>query len=208
MDHSIISIQRYPEDLNEVLKYLKKDEEMFLYTNLICEFKINQKDLKTSQFHSALDDKKNIILFSKQEGITKNDIIKKFEQYPMCHITFFQDTLELDDSDFILDFMHSAAMLEKAILTTLESGNNDCDFYPYIGGEFIVKLGNNNYTQSFRGLIQMENKILLLMNQKNKSLIKVNDVFKLMQKYNMDCHYYECGEPNLSYFSKQSSFKN
>ena len=173
MDHSIISIQRYPEDLNEVLKYLKKDEEMFLYTNLICE------------------------------GITKNDIIKKFEQYPMCHITFFQDTLELDDSDFILDFMHSATMLEKAILTTLESGNNDCDFYPYIGGEFIVKLGNNNYTQSFRGLIQMENKILLLMNQKNKSLIKVNDVFKLMQKYNMDCHYYECGEPNLSYFSKQ-----
>ena len=112
MEQNIWALEKYPEDLHHVLKSLKKHQGFNLYTNLLCEFKLGNKSFKTSQFHTALETKEGIILFSKDEALTKKDILNEFKGLN-CHITTLEDELELDDSDFTLDFVHSIKMLEK-----------------------------------------------------------------------------------------------
>ena len=201
MEQNIWTLEKYPDELNHVFKLVKNNQNFELYTNLLGELKVGNKLFKTSQFHTALEIKDGYILFSKDDLVTKKDILSKFSKLNF-HINYLADELELDDSDFTLDFIHTIKKLEQNIINSLEMGNNDCDFYPYIGGEFSLKL-NKKISQQYRGLIQINDKLLLLMNQKGLPQISLDDVFKLMKKYNMDCHYYECGEPNLSHLSKR-----
>lgn len=222
MDRSnldVWAVQKYPDELNKALATLVKPDEMILYTDLFCDFQIGKTRVETKQFHTALESKANdvLILFADDPKVSREELQNYLKQYHTCHTVSFLGNSETkyQNEDSIIWLARDVSVLEDAVLDTLENGTNDCDFYPYVGGHCDLKYSTNDYEsyflidgRKFRGVLQMGDKLVLLIQQNQHENVTVDQVFRLMQKYNMDCHYYECGEPDLSLLAKQPSHKS
>lgn len=223
MDRSnldVYAIQKYPEELSILKEVLQKEDDLILYTDLFCDFQIGNKNIETKQFNAALESKANdaLILFQTTDEVSLADIEAYLSNYFKYHKVSFLGEDISTKSDDIKPFIWLArnqSVLEEAIYDTLKQGSNDCDFYPYVGGKCDLKYCTNDYQtyylvdgRTFRGVLKMGDKLVLLTRQNELENVTVDQVFRLMQKYNMDCHYYECGEPDLSYFERKTSKVN
>ena len=181
------------EDLKGVLAKINKDN-LILYKDLDCQIRIGKRIIHSKEFDTLLQSGEDVFVLVKSDKLTDGMIRDILKNYP-CHVVSLLNDFDFVDNNFGL--VYSLANLESNIINTLQNGNNDCDFYPYIGGDIVVKANEKVVVKyDYRGLIMMGDKILFLMSQRLPQ-VNVDEIFKLMVKYNMDCHYFECGEPNL-----------
>lgn len=172
------AIQYYPEELYTALNQIDKGMSI-IYSNLICNFKIGNQQVKTRQFDTALYNEESDILIMLMRGgkATKKDIIEYLDRNDKeyAEVSFAKEIEEYKDGNDIdeLWFAREEYVLRDAIDDSLQKGNNSCDYYPVLEGNLSLEYMSNQEQRYaidgrlFKGLIKLDDKIVLIINQPN-----------------------------------------
>ena len=194
------AIQYYPEELLTALTQIKEGMNI-IYSNLTCAFRIGSKDIKTRQFDTILYNEESDILIMLMRGgqAKKEDMIKYFEDNNKQYTEVsFAPTIEYyRDSDSIpeLWFAREEYVIKDALNDSKIKGINYLEYYPNVIGNinlgYITNSNNSNISidgRSIKGLIKLEDKIVLIINQENnkdKNLDFIN-IISIIRENNME----------------------
>ena len=194
------AIQYYPEELLTALTQIKEGMNI-IYSNLTCAFRIGSKDIKTRQFDTILYNEESDILIMLMRGgqAKKEDMIKYLEDNNKQYTEVsFAPTIEYyRDSDSIpeLWFAREEYVIKDALNDSKIKGINYLEYYPNVIGNinlgYITNSNNSNISidgRSIKGLIKLEDKIVLIINQENnkdKNLDFIN-IISIIRENNME----------------------
>ena len=194
------AIQYYPEELLTALTQIKEGMNI-IYSNLTCAFRIGSKDIKTRQFDTILyNEESDILIMLMRGGVAKKEDIIKFledNNKPYSEVTFSPSVIEYNDKDSIpeLWFAREEYVIKDALNDSKIKGINYLEYYPNVIGNinlgYITNSNNSNISidgRSIKGLIKLEDKIVLIINQENnkdKNLDFIN-IISIIRENNME----------------------
>ena len=194
------AIQYYPEELLTALTQIKEGMNI-IYSNLTCAFRIGSKEIRTRQFDTILYNEESDILIMLMRGgqAKKEDMIKYLEDNNKQYTEVsFAPTIEYyRDSDSIpeLWFASEEYVIKDALNDSKIKGINYLEYYPNVIGNinlgYITNSNNSNISidgRSIKGLIKLEDKIVLIINQENnkdKNLDFIN-IISIIRENNME----------------------
>lgn len=194
----IWAIQYYPEELITALKQIK-DGMNIIYSNMTCSFKISNINIDSRQFDTILyNEESDILIMLMRGGVAKKEDIIKFledNNKPYSEVTFSPSVIEYNDKDIIpeLWFAREEYVLNDALDDSLSKGVNYLEYYPNVLSSLnLGYITNNNSNisvdgRTFKGLIKLEDKVILIVNQENnkEKNMNFNDIISIVKKHNM-----------------------
>ena len=194
------AIQYYPEELLTALTQIKEGMNI-IYSNLTCAFRIGSKEIKTRQFDTILYNEESDILIMLMRGgqAKKEDMIKYLEDNNKQYTEVsFAPTIEYyRDSDSIpeLWFAREEYVIKDALNDSKIKGINYLEYYPNVIGNinlgYITNSNNSNISidgRSIKGLIKLEDKIVLIINQENNKdkNLDFRSIISIIRENNME----------------------
>lgn len=201
--NSNLDIWAVQEDGSEIFTALDqiKSGVSIIYDNCVCNMSIGSNVIHCREFNTVIYNEESdvIILVMKTSSATKEDAIRYLSEknLPFVEVTFMEQEDRNDELDVpIIWFAREAYVLEDAIKDSVEKGEQSCTYYPIIKGDLKLNYINNNFAPEqvdgrlFRGLISFEDKIILLVSQKenvdengNSRNVTKDAVLELLDKY-------------------------
>ena len=172
------AIQYYPEELYNALNNIN-DGLNIIYSNVKSDLYIGKEKVKSRQFDTILyNEESDILIMLARAGIAnKEDVIKYLDSNGKRYVEIDFDYRIFDYKEKYnvpeIWFSRERYVLEDAIQDSLNKGITKAKFYPCIKSE--LKLGFlsryhkyiNLDSINFKGLLQLEDKIVLIVNEKN-----------------------------------------
>lgn len=188
------AVQNQKEDFETALKNIKPTSRgNILYSNCVTRFCIGDQRIKSKEFDTALVSPENdaLILFMRNGIATVNDVRNYLNKKKIrYHEVAFKEPLvkpHLEKSPSKeLWFAREKYVLEDAIEDSKIQGNDTCTYYPKVKG--LLQLGYLTETDEFievegrklHGLIEFPDKIVAVINQRNKRNMKELEVYETL----------------------------
>ncbi len=213
---NVWAIQHNPEELEKALKQIKKGFN-YIYSNCIFTIQLGNQEIKSRQFDTFLYNRKSdsLIMLMRNGLVNKEDIIKYLTLHNRVfgEITFTNlEDINYEDSNELpeLYFVREKKMVVEAIKDSLKKGNNYCEYYPNLIGRFYLNYLTKDLNKIdidgrlIKGLIQLGDKIILLINQvynmdKNGNSRNMNntEIISLLNELNVKTNVFYNEEPKL-----------
>lgn len=223
----IWAIQYYPEELINAINKINGGLNI-IYSNVKCDLTIGSEKVISRQFDTILyNEESDILIMLSRDGLVKKeDMIKYLENNNKRYIeiSFNYEIFDYKEKDNVpeLWFAREKYVLEEALQDSLNKDIDTCKFYPYISSKLKLGFLSKNYDYLnldkiyFKGLIKLEDKIILIMNQKNNIDEFKNSrnmgLFKVLEtldRFGIECKLYDDKETNIYQrnFSKKLSLR-
>jgi hypothetical protein len=191
------AIQYGPQELETALSNLKVLGNTILYTNALCSFKIGNMNISSRQFDTFLYSEENDLLVMLMRGgrVTADDIRKYLENHNIYYnevvltpsVTKYEDNYKMPE----LWIAREKCVVDDALHDSIKKGvKRECGYYPNLYGSLNLSyLTNSNDITNidgrlFKGLIYLEDKLILLVNQNDKRNVRPLDVFESLKRTN------------------------
>lgn len=206
------AIQTLPSELKTALDNLKTDKDIILFTNLLSKFNLGGQEITSRQFDTILYSEENDTLVMLMRGgeATSDDIRAYLDQKGfMYHEVSFSKPAEIhkdDESIPELWFAREEYVVDDAFADSVtRTENRNFDYFPFLEGslslgyttnvekEDLSYLGKEQEEEFpvegrlFRGLIRLEDKLILLISQGEKRNVTAQTVNKVATKYGFTC---------------------
>jgi hypothetical protein len=199
------AIQYYPDELATALKQIREGFNI-VYSNCVCDIRIGSQEITTRQFDTFLYNEESEVLIMLMRGgkASKEDIIKYLEanNKPYGEVTFAHLKDEFQDGDDLpeLWFAREEYVLKDALDDSKSKGVTSCIYYPLAFGQ--MDLGYltssdkkvNVDGRLFGGVVQLDDKVVLIIEQENNVDSKGNNrnmtpkkVLGLLERMDVQC---------------------
>ena len=213
---NVYAIQNNPEELKKALEQLKKGFN-YIYSNCMFCIQLGKQEIKSKQFDTFLYNQKSdaLIMLMRNGLVNKEDIIKylKLNNKAFAEITFipledinYKNTKKIPE----LYFAREKIKVLEALKESIEKGNNYCKYYPELIGRFYLNyITIDSKTididgRLIKGLLQLDDKIILLINQVynidsngNSRNMNNTEIMSLLNELDMKTSIYYNEEPKL-----------
>lgn len=196
---SNLDIWAVQEDETEIQTALEqiKDGLSIIYDKVTCEMMIGSNNVQNRLFDLFLynEESDTFIMVMKGSKASKEDMITYLEEHNLKYVevTFLDDDIDnISDEKEKVDvpelwFARDTYVVEDAIDSSIERGVSTATIMPNVMGDLALFYTNNyGHTEvvdgrMFKGLVSLSDKIVMLVNQGNKSKnIKLEDLEKIM----------------------------
>lgn len=198
------AIQNDPEELEVALDKLTKPATNILYTNCISKLSIGG-ELFAIEFDTVLqcDENDVLILIMRGSGITKEDLVKKLEERNIPYSEVVFSNYEYKDYKEKLKeiwFARDASVLKEALTDSKKKENDVARYNPVIKGKLSLKHPGRPYLKEeceeikpiitfkripIRGVIETEDKIILIINNLEDYNIYYKQALKVLSETGM-----------------------
>lgn len=190
------AIQYNGDELYEALENIKSDNDIILYSNLVCKFKIGDSEI-TRQFSCSLVSEENdiLIIIMRDGNVSKTDIVdylnKKNMKYTEVDFAPVCDDYQDEQENIIIWTIGEYNVLKDA-LDSHKDEDLECIYYPFIPS--VLNLGYyTNHDNAFydvegrlfQGALQMGDDLLLFISQNDNRNLTPDDIIPLLNKYNV-----------------------
>lgn len=196
---SNLDIWAVQEDETEIQTALEqiKGGLSIIYDKVTCEMMIGSNNVQNRLFDLFLynEESDTFIMVMKGSKASKEDMITYLEEHNLKYVevTFLDDDIDnISDEKEKVDvpelwFARDTYVVEDAIDSSIERGVSTATIMPNVMGDLALFYTNNyGHTEvvdgrMFKGLVSLSDKIVMLVNQGNKSKnIKLEDLEKIM----------------------------
>lgn len=214
----IWAVQSDPEEVITALDNIKTDNDIILYTNVICNFKIGNDNITSRQFDTFLYSEENDILVLLMRGgkASAADIREYLDNKHLKYneIVFAPSIRGYEDeyNGPEIWFAREKYVLEDAIKDSIEkSSKKECEFYPFLPANldlgYLTNSKSDNYSvegRLFRGVVKFEDKIILLVSQNDTRNVTASEVNEVLKEYGIECVVLDNSDFDLSKSLKSS----
>lgn len=201
----IWAIQYYPECLETALDNIKDKSKVFLLRNCMCNFSIGANQIATRQFDTALysEDSDLLVMLMKDGKVTDTDIIQYLKKKNIEYLEkdFGVDNANYQDGDNIPEvwFIREEYVLEDALQESRKRKINTARFYNQTKSILILsdKKGKELLRIEGKGLIQLEDKIGIIVNHGFKRNMSEEDVERCIINNQIGCEKIEETSPDI-----------
>ena len=199
-----IKVQLIENDRKELTNILSQINSGFsiIYSNSKINIKIGNHEVNT-EYKTILYNEKNntLIILSNNSMFDSVDLINYLEDNNLLYgeITFKKSDEVLDDKICSnIHIVNSKKELEKILLSNKDNNYNACLFYPFLNCKFHLRYESiydelyDIFIQQYNGLIQFENK-LILINDK----ICIKSILNLLNNKDIIVDLITDQEPNI-----------
>lgn len=193
----IWAVQKNPNEIITALNNVKDSDDNYLYTNCLCNLEIGNSVIY-AYFDTAFSSIKNdiLILLMRNGYVESEDLKKLLDSKSITYKEIVSDTYQDDyrrkDTLKEIWFAREKNVLEDALISSKSNNINTCTYYPKVNSK--LRLGT--YKQGERrpvvfeqtkieGMIELEDKIVLLINEKDPKNITMRDIFNLTENLNI-----------------------
>lgn len=172
------AIQSDKSEMYTALDQIKTDGDVIIYTNLVCEFTIGNKIVKSREFDTIVVSDQNDFLgmFMRKGPVTKQDICDYLDSKGIKYteITFAPSISDFNDDNLIMPIWMAREpyVLEDALNDSIECGDTNFDYYPELPSDielgYLTNEARARYSvdgRVFMGALISSNKIILLVSQ-------------------------------------------
>lgn len=188
----IWAIQNVKEEINDALENVTSSSTNILFRNCLCTFKIEETDINVlfdTMFYA--EDSDTLILLMRGGALSSAELIAELDKR-----NIFYNEVKFDDNDFTYEADHNAKqiwfarekyVLDDALKDSKENGFNKCVYYPNVTGnltmEYLTSTLNTEKVdgRDFKGLLELEDKLILLVNQNDKRNLDMRGVFQVTE---------------------------
>ncbi len=206
------AIQSLPSELKTALDNIKTDNDIIIFTNVLSNFNLGGEKIVSRQFDTFLYSEENDILLMLMRGgeVIANDIRSYLDNKGFVyHEVSFAPISEKHEDDKTIPelwFAREEYVVDDAFADSISRTNNrGFDYFPFLEGSLSlgyttdVESDDLNYLDEdkeaefqvdgrlFRGLIRLEDKLILLINQGDKRNVTAESVNKIAKKYGFSC---------------------
>ena len=196
----VYSIQHYPKELYKALDNIKKGISI-IYSNTLSRLLVgNHKIYNTNYSIVVSNEKSDILILISNKDITKDDIIDYLEKKKKKYVEVTFSPITYTDHDDLPEIWYARDInvLEEAIRDSINRGNFNAIFYPYVYVQLNLGFKNKkNDTVEIdgrlcKGVIKFNDKTIILINQKdnideferNKN-VTIDQALYMFKKYNI-----------------------
>ena len=193
------AIQNVKEEINDALENVTSSSTNILFRNCLCTFKIEETDINVlfdTMFYAEESD--TLIIVMRDGALTVEELKEELDKKEL-----FYHEVEFDDNDFTYQadynakpiwFAREKYVLVDALNDSKANGFNQCIFYPNVEAnlsmEYLTSTLNTEKVdgRDFRGLIELEDKLILLINQNDKRNLDMRGVFQATEQIGIRTH--------------------
>jgi len=190
----IWAIQKVREEINDALENVTSSIKNILFRNCLCTFRIESYDINVL-FDTMLyaEDSDTLVLLMRNGSLTSQELKEELERR-----NIYYNEVIFDDNDFSYEadynskeiwFARESNVLEDAFRDSKEKGQKNATYYPAVEGILSIQYLTSTLEtekvdgRDFKGLIETEDKYILLVNQKDKKNIGMNEVLQVSEKF-------------------------
>ena len=185
----ILLVQNDPKELYKALREIKSNRENILFSNCVSCLKVGNQYLNI-QFDRAFYANK-LVLVRRNCKIDNNDFKNILEEWNIK----YQEVI-FNDEDFEykcrreiknLYFPRGSESLINILEDSKKKGIEECNYYPYVEGVLRLKYFITNGSleildeRYLKGLIELRDKLILLINQKEKRNVSMDKALKILR---------------------------
>lgn len=225
------AIQTLPEELNTALNNVKTDNDIILFTNVKSQFTLGNQQIISRQFDTFLYSEENDILIMLMRGgkVSANNIRAYLDKKGLRYnevsftkpLTSHKDDLSIQE----LWFAREEYVVEDAFKDSIaRESKKEFEYFPFLTGDLsltystdaeeedlsFLEMPQTSYPvdgRLFRGLIKLEDKIILLINQGETRNVTAESVGKIAQEYGFAYTVLENDDFNLSHMESKKLTK-
>lgn len=189
----IWAIQREKEEINAALENVASSKNNILFRNCLCTFKIEETDINIlfdTMFFA--EDSDTLILLMRGGALSSEELIRELTKRDI-----FYNEVNFDDNDFSYEpdynakaiwFAREKYVLEDALKDSKEKGINQCNYYPNVEANLSMEYLTLTFDKEkvdgrdFKGLIELDDKLILLVNQNDKRNLDMYGVFQAVEQ--------------------------
>lgn len=190
------AIQSDPNELETALKNIKKDGDILIYTNLLCNFKMGDVEVSTRTFDTALCSEENDIIVMLMRGgkVTCADMKAYLDKkgFDYGEVSFAKDICEYENDDSIPEiwFARDIDVLSDVLGDAKSKGvNRSAEYFPLLTGSlelgYLTNTGSMQVKidgRNFWGLVALEDRLILLIDSPKKGAILASDVVSKLEE--------------------------
>lgn len=193
------AIQSDKSEMYTALDQIKKDGDVIIYTNLVCEFNVGNELVKSREFDKIVVSDQNdfLAMFMRKGPVTKQDICEYLDSKGIRYteITFEPSITDFNDDNLIMPIWmaRESYVLEDALNDSIECGDINFDYYPELPSDielgYLTSRERVRYSvdgRSFMGALISSNKIILLVSQGSEGNLSVSDTISILEKYGIN----------------------
>lgn len=189
-------IQHFPEEIETALSGVKDSETNMLFTNCVSYLRIGNDKIPVhfdTAFYSEESDR--LILLMKKGKLTEEKFRRILENKKIGYneVCFYKPIPTKDRESKELWFARDGYVLEDALKDSKKNGIDTCDFYPAVKGRLELRhsLGENKGVSAFdaqniRGVVVLEDKIVLHIDGRQDSNISYKQALKILYDNDMN----------------------
>lgn len=209
-DLDVWAIQYKEEELEASLSNIKNTEDIILYTNCLFHFELGGKIIQSKQFDTFLYSEENdILVMVLRDGVINAQDVRDYldrKEIIYHEVSFTPSIADYEDCSSIpeLWIAREAYVLKDALEDTLKKGQEKrCDYYPALDGKMLFSyLTSSNESHPvegriFKGVIQTDDKIILLVQQEDERNLKYQEVTSLLHDFGFQIHVVLEGIPTV-----------
>lgn len=188
----IWAIQGVKEEINDALENVTSSSTNILFRNCLCTFKIEETDINVlfdTMFYA--EDSDTLILLMRGGALSSEELISELDKR-----NIFYNEVNFDDNDFTYEadynskaiwFAREKYVLDDALKDSKENGFNKCVYYPNVTGNLSMEYLTSTLDtekvdgRDFKGLLELEDKLILLVNQNDKRNLDMRGVFQVTE---------------------------
>ena len=188
----IWAIQNVKEEINDALENVTSSSTNILFRNCLCTFKIEETDINVlfdTMFYA--EDSDTLILLMRGGALSSAELIAELDKR-----NIFYNEVKFDDNDFTYEadynakqiwFAREKYVLDDALKDSKENGFNKCVYYPNVTGNLSMEYLTSTFDtekvdgRDFKGLLELEDKLILLVNQNDKRNLDMHGVFQVTE---------------------------
>ncbi len=191
----IWAIQNIPTELDLAINNIKPDSKYnILYCNCACNFTVGNTFLTSKSFDTMFysEDSDMIILLQKEGVATSTDLKEKLASRGINYISFdlekLEDTSSQENIDKEIWFIRDKDTLLEALHDSKSKGIDITTYYPNVQSGIQIGYIDSNYElieldgRCMQGVLDLEDKMILLIPSKEKYGIKEEDVYYILGK--------------------------
>lgn len=193
------AIQTDKSEMYSALDQIKKDGDVILYTNLVCEFTVGGEKVKTREFDTIVSSDQNDFLgmFMRKGPATKQDICDYLDSKGLKYteVTFAPSICDFNDDNLIMPIWmaREGYVLEDALRDSVESGDINFDYYPELPSDvelgYFTNQDSNRYSvegRIFTGALISSSKVILLVSQGSLGNLTPQDTINILDNYGIN----------------------
>lgn len=202
------AIQTMPEALSTALDNINADNDIILYENVRSDFTLGDERIINRQFDTFLYSEENdILVMLMRGGLVNADNIREYldkKGLKYHEVVFAKSSGSYKDNLSIpeLWFAREEYVVEDAFKDSIDRGSKkEFEYYPFLTGNlsltyrtdmeqedlsFLGDAKDDSYPvdgRLFRGLIKLDDKIIILINQGEKRNVTASDIGRVAEKY-------------------------
>ena len=191
---NIVAIQKDDENILEALKNINPDtKDCLLFNNCLSKMKLVGREIPLYFDKMLYSKENNLLMVVRQESLISYNDIKNILQKKNIAFKEYNCQKEKDDykyNDNLKEFffVNSKEKLERVVKDSKEKGFDSCTYYPNVFGNLEISYLDKDKNKeclkkiNFDGAVELDDKIILIVNQKRLRSIDDKELYSVIAK--------------------------